>query len=126
MAWWTRLPSILILLATGLLVGPVARLFTPMILHRSVSLNLNDAIATDPPLNLVSLAVGLFLFGGGLSFNFRGTAGVRRVVCLLVTLGAIVTSIVSTLSAKYLLDLKTNVAVLLGAASETLPTLRQE
>ena len=60
-----RLPSILMLLAAGLLVGPVARWLTPLLFNRSISLDLNHLIATDQLLNFVSLAVGLILFEGG-------------------------------------------------------------
>ncbi|HZK82537.1 MAG TPA: hypothetical protein VFC46_15750, partial [Humisphaera sp.] len=47
LAWRARLPSILMLLAAGLLVGPVARWLTPLLFNRSISLDLNHLIATD-------------------------------------------------------------------------------
>ncbi|HWE01438.1 MAG TPA: cation:proton antiporter [Tepidisphaeraceae bacterium] len=115
LAWRTRLPSILMLLAAGLLVGPVARLLTPHLFGHGVSLDLNHLIQTDQLLNLVSLAVGLILFEGGLSLNFRGIVGVRRVVWLLVTVGAFITWCVATLSARWLLGLSFNLSALLGA-----------
>ena len=115
MAWWTRLPSILILLATGLLAGPIARTVTPLIFHHRVSLDVNQLIGTRQLLDLVSLAVGLILFEGGLSLNFRAVIGVRRVVWLLVTVGAVITWAVATLAARYLLGLSAELSVLLGA-----------
>ena len=66
LAWRLRLPSILILLSTGLIAGPVVRWLTPLLFHQSISLNLNELIPTSQLLNLVSLAVGLILFEGGL------------------------------------------------------------
>lgn len=114
-AWWTRLPSILILLATGLVAGPIARWLTPILFHHSFSLDLNTLIETDQLLTLVSLAVGLILFEGGLSLNFRGIVGVRQVVWLLVTIGALITWCVAALAARYLLGLGANMAALLAA-----------
>lgn len=115
LAWRLRLPSILILLSTGLIAGPVARWLTPLLFHQSISLNLNELIPTNQLLNLVSLAVGLILFEGGLSLNFRGIVGVRQVVWLLVTVGAVITWCVAAVSAKWFLGLNTNIAALLAA-----------
>jgi NhaP-type Na+/H+ or K+/H+ antiporter len=102
-------------LATGLLVGPVARWLTPIVAGRSLSLDIGRIIDTDQLLGLVSLAVGLILFEGGLSLNLRGIVGVRRVVWLLVTVGAAITWVVTALAAWLLLGLEFPLAVLLGA-----------
>lgn len=111
-AWRFRVPSILLLLATGFVTGPVARLVfgpeTPWAIHP-------DAIFQDLLLPLVGLSVGLILYEGGLTLTLREIAGARRVVTLLVTVGALVTWVVAGLAARFILGLPPALAVLLGA-----------
>ncbi len=115
LAWWLRLPSILVLLLTGFLVGPVARWATPLLFGASYSINPNAWVDSTVLLQLVSLSVGLILFEGGLTLNFREITGVRSVVFALVTIGAAITWAIGTVAGKYLLGLNWNLAVLLGA-----------
>lgn len=103
LAWLLRLPSILILLIVGFLAGPVTQLIHP------------DALFGDLLLPLVSLSVGLILFEGSLTLNFRELAGVRSVVGRLVTLGALVTGAVATVAAHVTLGMAWPLALLIGA-----------
>ena len=66
-------------------------------------------------LSLVSLAVGLILFEGGLTLTFREIQNVRKAVFSLVTVGAVITWVVVSVAARYLLGLNWPVAILLGA-----------
>ena len=66
-------------------------------------------------LGLVSIAVGLILFEGGLTLNFGEIKSVRRGVLSLVTVGALVTWVIAGLAAYYVLQLNWSIALLLGA-----------
>ena len=114
MAWRLRLPSILLLLAFGFLAGPVALWALPADLE-AWALRPEALLGGDLLLSLVSLAVGLILFEGGLTLTFHEIKNVRRAVLSLVTVGAIVTWIISTLAAGFVLGLNWPVATLLGA-----------
>lgn len=103
LAWRFRVPSILLLLLAGFVVGPATGLLDP------------DEIFGDLLIPAVSLSVGLILFEGGLSLRLSDLRGVRGVVRNLVTIGALVTWFVATLSAHVIIGMDFRVAVLLGA-----------
>lgn len=118
LAWRTKLPAIVLLLAFGFGLG----------------------IAVDPPesyvgsealLPMISLAVGVILFEGGLSLQFREIKETRSVVLRLVTVGLLVTWGGSTIAAHWLMDFSWPMATLLGALltvsgpTVILPLLRQ-
>jgi NhaP-type Na+/H+ or K+/H+ antiporter len=63
-----RVPSILFLMAIGLIVGPGFDLVDP------------DALFGEALTPAVSLAVGIILFEGGLSLRFREIEGQQRVI----------------------------------------------
>lgn len=98
-----RIPSIVVLLVGGVLVGPVFQVLDP------------DALAGDILLPLVSVSVGLILFEGGLSLRFREIASSQRVLWLLVSVGVLVTWALGALSASAFLGLSTDLSILLGA-----------
>ncbi|MGZ5384257.1 MAG: cation:proton antiporter [Acidimicrobiia bacterium] len=99
----TGVPSILAYLLTGFLLGPVLGVLNP------------DELLGDLLLPLVSLAVGIILFEGGLSLRFREIRGHARVIWLLVTVGVLVTWGVGWGAALIFTDLSTGLALLLGA-----------
>lgn len=104
LAWRLKIPSILLLLLTGILVGPVAGLLSP------------DDLFGDLLLPLVSLSVAVVLFEGGMTLRFRelrDEAG--RVLFRLVTLGAFVTTVIAAASSRFLLGFDWPLAILLGA-----------
>ncbi len=132
LAWWTRLPSILLLLAFGILLGFVfdpdqllEDLYQPTTPHgtESVDGTGSDAEASNPQSNvgakilfpIVSLSVAIILFEGGLSLRFSELKESGGIVLRLVTLGAIVSWILTALAARFLLGLDWRVAILLGA-----------
>ena len=80
LAWRIRVPAILPLLAVGFLVGPLLGWLTP-----------TEVFPPDLFYPLVSMAVGLILFEGGLTLRFSELRNTRRVVINLVTWGALVT-----------------------------------
>ncbi len=103
LAWRVGLPSILLLLAFGLLVGPVAELLDP------------DALFDDLLFPFVSVSVALILYEGGLTLRFRELRQSGRVVWALVSLGAAVTWAIATWAAVALLAFDVALAPLLGA-----------
>lgn len=103
LAWALRIPSILFLLLFGFLAGPILGWVSP------------TALFGDLLLPLVSIAVALILFEGGLSLSFREIRGSAGVITLLVTVGALVTWALAGAAAHLLLGLDFEIAALLGA-----------
>ena len=98
-----RLPSILLLLATGILVGPVFGIIDP------------DELFGNLLFPLVSISVALILYEGGLDLRVSELRSIRPVVLKLVTIGALVTWLVATLAARFVLGMSYELSVLLGA-----------
>lgn len=103
LGWRFGFPSILLLLLFGILAGPVGGLVRPAEM-------LGDLLYP-----VVSLAVALILFEGGLSLSVKEFRAVGGIVARLVTLGMGVTWGLSLLAAHWLLGLDWPMAVLLGA-----------
>lgn len=102
-AWRLRLPSILLLLVAGILVGPVLGWLEPRDLFGQV---LNP---------LVSLAVGVILYEGGLSLRMKELGEHGRPILRLLTVGVIVTWALATSAALLVADLPWEIALVLGA-----------
>lgn len=98
-----RIPSILPLLVVGVLVGPLLGWIDP------------DALLGDLLVPVVTLAVGIILFEGGLSLRFREIEGSQRAIWGLVTVGVLVTWIIGTLAAWLLVGLDPAPALVLAA-----------
>lgn len=104
LAWFVRVPAILFLLAVGFLVGPVLDWVRPAELFP-------DSLFFP----LVSLAVGLILFEGGLTLRFREIRDTRRVVINLVTWGALVTWIGGSAVGYFVAGLSPQLSLLFGS-----------
>jgi len=102
LSWRLRLPAILLLLVVGFLAGPVTGFLDP------------DAIFADLVFPVVSLAVAIILFEGGLSLDIAELREIGGVVRNLVSLGVLVTWTLATLLGLLLLDLDIGLALLLG------------
>ena len=111
LAWRVRIPSILVLLACGLAVGPLSTLFTA---GGEPLLDPDKLIGPDLLISVVGVSVALILYEGGLTLRFSEISSVRGVVGNLVTIGAVVTWAVSAAAAQRLLGLSVSLAVLLG------------
>ncbi|MDR9439280.1 MAG: sodium:proton antiporter, partial [Halomonas sp.] len=103
LAWRLRVPAILPLLLTGILVGPITGLLDP------------DALLGNLLFPLVSLAVAVILFEGSLTLSFAELRGHGHTVRRLVTWGVLLTALISALAARWLLDLSWGMASVLGA-----------
>ena len=116
-----RLPSIVLMLAAGLLVGPALGLIDP-----------SDTFEDELLSSMIALGVGLLLFEGGLSLRWAEIGSTtRRVVVRLLTLGVLVTLALGATAAALLTDLPRGVAVLFGSImvvtgpTVVIPLLRQ-
>ncbi|MBW0157755.1 cation:proton antiporter [Sedimentimonas flavescens] len=90
-AWRLRLPAIVIMLVAGIIAGPVTGLLDPR------------AVLGDLMGPLVSLAVAVILFEGGLSLDLHrlgdARAGVRRLVLIGAPLGWLMSALVLVFAA---------------------------
>jgi NhaP-type Na+/H+ or K+/H+ antiporter len=102
-AWRLRLPSILLLLLAGFLAGPVTGLLDP------------DHLLGETLFPIVSISVGIILFEGGLTLQRGEIEGVRQVVLRLVSAGALVTWVIGTLGAYFIVGLDFGLSLLVGA-----------
>ncbi len=103
LAWRLHIPSILLLLVFGLLIGPIFGFINP------------DNLFGELLFPLVSLAVGIILFEGGLGLRFKDLPEIKRVVWSLISIGALITWAVSTAAAYFIIKLDFQLALVLGA-----------
>ncbi len=103
LAWRIRIPSILLLLIFGILIGPIFGFVDP------------DALFGDLMFPLVSLAVGIILFEGGLGLRFKDLPEIKHVVWMLISVGALITWAVISIAAYFLLRLNMQLSLVLGA-----------
>jgi NhaP-type Na+/H+ or K+/H+ antiporter len=101
LAWRLRLPSIVLLLVTGFILGQVS--------PQEPGPNQQLFFA------VVSLSVGIILFEGGLNLDFREIKGVRGVVFRLVSIGLVVTWLMTAWLAHYVAGFSIEMSILLGA-----------
>ena len=98
-----RIPSILLLLSTGIMAGPVFGLINP------------DELFGDLLLPTVSLAIAVVLFEGSLSLRLSDLKAIGRPLAMLLSVGVVVTWALCTLAAIFLLEFALLPALLLGA-----------
>ncbi len=116
-AWRLKLPAILPLILIGLLVGPIATLYTE-----------NGAKLIEPIWNgekglfpgeglyyFVSLAISIILFEGGLTLKRAEIANVGPVITKLITVGSVVTFFGAGVAAHYIFDLSWQISFLFSA-----------
>lgn len=117
LAWRLRLPAIVLLLVFGFALGKFA--------------GPPDKYIGDALLPMVSLAVGVILFEGGLSLRLREVRDTGSVILRLVTVGLLVTWLGVAAAAYLLMDFSPPMAALIGALltvsgpTVILPLLRQ-
>lgn len=102
-AWRVKLPAIIILLLVGILSGPVFGIFDPQVL-------LGDLFFP-----FISLSVAIILFEGSLTLKFSDILGLQKVVRNMVSIGMLVTWVITALATRFALDLSWQVAFLFGA-----------
>jgi NhaP-type Na+/H+ or K+/H+ antiporter len=102
-AWKLKLPSILLLLLAGILVGPILGWLHPRDLFGDV---LNP---------LVSLAVAVILYEGGLSLQMKELGAYGTPILRLLTVGVVVTWCLGTIAGLTVAQLPWETAMVLGA-----------
>lgn len=118
-AWRLHLPAIVLLLAAGFLAGPATGFLNPA----------EDFGDIYRP--MISIAVAVILFEGGLTLNFREIAETSRAVRRIIMIAGPLTWIGTALSAHYIGGLSWATAVVLGAIlivtgpTVIMPLLRQ-
>ena len=103
MGWRMRIPSILLLLIFGILAGPVFGWINP------------DNLLGSLLYPVVSMAVAMILFEGGLSLSVKEFRAIGGVTAWLVTVGAAITWFIGAVAARWILGLDWSLAILLGA-----------
>ncbi len=102
-AWRFKLPSILLLLLFGITVGPITGIIN------------TDELLGDLLFPFVSLSVSIILFEGGLSLRWQDVRHTRAVVRNLITIGVLITWIISAAAAYFILDFDVAISLLMGA-----------
>jgi NhaP-type Na+/H+ or K+/H+ antiporter len=102
-AWRTQVPSIILLLISGLLLGPVFGLVDP------------DEFLGGTLFPIVSLSVALILFEGGLDLPPRELRATGTVVRRLISIGALITFFVAAWGAEQLFDIGRGAAAVMAA-----------
>ena len=103
LAWRTQLPSIIALLIAGLVLGPVTGILNP------------DDLLGDTLFPIVSLAVALILFEGGLDLPPRELRNTGTAVRRLITIGAVISFVVAWYAAVTIFEISNDVAIVLAA-----------
>ncbi|WP_437184975.1 cation:proton antiporter [Planctomicrobium sp. SH668] len=102
-AWWLKLPSILLLLGFGFIAGPVLHIVSP------------DEMLGELLFPFISICVAIILFEGSLSLHFSQLKEMGSVLLWILTVGAAVTWGLSLLGAHFILGMPWLPATLLGA-----------
>lgn len=103
LAWWVKLPAILFLLLSGILLGPMLGWLNP------------DELLGELFFPLISLSVAIILFEGSLTLKFDDIRGLGQVVRRLVSLGVIITWLVMAAACHLLLGLDWPLSLLFGS-----------
>lgn len=111
-AWRVRLPAIVFLLVSGLILGPALGWVNP------------DELLGDLFFPLISLSVAIILFEGALTLKVNEIRELQDVVQRLVTIGAIVTWVTVAVVTHYVMGFSWQVSLLFGTlTSVTGPTV---
>ncbi len=111
LAWRTNLPSILLLLLFGVVLGQFVQ-------PDAYLAELTGGKATAGPeilFPLVSLSVAIIMFEGGLSLKLGELRDAGSATLRLCTIGALVTLCGASIASHFLLDFSWRVSILLGA-----------
>ncbi len=102
-AWRVKLPAILFLLLTGIVLGPASGLLVP------------DDLFGDLLFSFISLSVAIILFEGSLTLKRSEFQEIGDVVKNLVSWGALVNMMITTVAAHFLTGMSWSLSALFGA-----------
>lgn len=106
-AWKFKIPAILPLILTGLIVGPFSTLYS-IDGNKWIEPLWNGKIGLFPGeslFNFVSLSIALILFEGGLTLKKDEIRNVGNVIYKLITLGAFITMITAAVAVHFIIGL---------------------
>ena len=117
-AWRIKVPAILPLILTGLLVGPLSTIWRDG--EKWLNPIYNEALEKglfpgETLFYFVSLSIGIILFEGGLTLKRSEIKGVGPAIGKLISLGSAITFIGAGLAAKFILDIPWTIAFLFSA-----------
>ncbi|MDZ7790915.1 MAG: sodium:proton antiporter [Xanthomonadales bacterium] len=118
LAWLVRLPAIVILIASGLVLGPITGL-------------VDIAMAPEELTELIGLGVAIILFEGGMDLKLGEFRRAGHGITRLTTIGPLLAWLFGALAGHYVAGLTWPVAIVLGAIlvvtgpTVILPLLRQ-
>jgi len=119
LSWRIKVPAILPLIIIGLLVGPVSTLFTGdegYLVSKGPKLIDGDSIFQGKVLfDVVSLAVGLILFEGGLTLKISEVKVLGKAVRNIIVIGSAVTMAGGTVAAMLVMDFSLQTSLLFGS-----------
>ena len=102
-AWRLGAPSIVFLLAAGILVGPIGGLINA------------DELLGELLFPVVSLSVAVILFEGSLTLRFEELKGTGSTLWRMLTIGVVATWVVISCASHWLIGLTWELAILFGA-----------
>jgi len=116
-AWRLKLPAILPLILIGLIVGPLATLYTEDggKLIEPIWTGEKGLFPGDGLYYFVSLAISVILFEGGLTLKRAEIKNVGPVITKLITLGSLVTFLAAGLAAHFIFGLSWQISFLFSA-----------
>ena len=102
-AWRVRLPAIIFLLLTGILAGPVLGLLRP------------EQLLGEFLFPFISISVAIILFEGSLTLRFKEILGFEAVIRNMVSFGMVVTWLITSVTAHYVVGMSWQIAFVFGA-----------
>lgn len=102
-AWRIKLPAILFLLLTGILLGPTFGILDP------------DILFGDLLFSFISLSVAIILFEGSLTLKRSELSEIGDSVRNMVSYGALINATITTIAAHYFTGLSWSLSALFGA-----------
>ncbi|MEM8998628.1 MAG: sodium:proton antiporter [Bacteroidota bacterium] len=117
MAWRLKMPAILPLILIGLIVGPIATLYTEdgSKLIEPIWNGEKGLFPGEGLYYFVSLAISIILFEGGLTLKRSEIANVGPIITKLITVGSIVTFFGAGIAAHYIFSLSWQISFLFSA-----------
>ncbi|QXP51025.1 sodium:proton antiporter [Cellulophaga sp. HaHa_2_95] len=116
-AWRLKLPAILPLILIGLMVGPIATLYTEdgLKLIEPIWNGEKGLFPGESLYYFVSLAISIILFEGGLTLKRNEIKNVGPVITKLITIGSVVTFFGAGIAAHYIFGLNWQISFLFSA-----------
>ena len=117
-SWRFKIPAILPLIFTGLIVGPISSEFFSSDGTKWIEPIWNGTEGLLPEqifFHFISLSIGLILFEGGLTLKFSELKKMGPVIAKLITLGAMTTFVGVAIPTHYILGLSWEISFLFSA-----------